>query len=384
MIGELQDIENSQLDLEMDALKNPDQELSSDWEQINHKMVYDSDGMMTDYTMYHNTVTDEYASVFGDKDIYRPEDRIFDWEGSSLEEANEWFESYDSESMLKDDIDLVGDKNLNFDEFKAYVQDHIKEHLPEEYANATVKLQEVVKNNDNTLSGVCIQKEDSNIAPNIYLESFFEKYENGAELAQILDNIADIRVKNEPELSFDVSNLTDIFKVRDKIIPVLISEEMNKEYLADKPYTTVSDMAVVYKINLGGDSDGRMSAPVTNQLLDSYGISKEELKDIAFANLSEQEMDFMTMREMLAKMMGIDLQDLNDPRIAMLPPDAGIPMYILSNQEKINGASAMLSDKVMDNIAEKLGGDFVEFRHQSMRLSFFLSIPKLIKLLLRE
>jgi hypothetical protein len=52
------------------------------------------DGFLTDYTMYQNMNTGEYVFVFGDKDIYRPEDGNFDWECETEEEAKEWFDNY--------------------------------------------------------------------------------------------------------------------------------------------------------------------------------------------------------------------------------------------------------------------------------------------------
>ena len=48
----------------------------------------------TEYTLY--TLDFEYfVCVFGDSDIYRPEDGYFDFECDTLEEAVEWFMCYD-------------------------------------------------------------------------------------------------------------------------------------------------------------------------------------------------------------------------------------------------------------------------------------------------
>lgn len=58
------------------------------------KSVKDSDDFSTDYTMYYDTENDKYVFVFGDKDIYRPEDGDFDWECDSEEEAQKWFDFY--------------------------------------------------------------------------------------------------------------------------------------------------------------------------------------------------------------------------------------------------------------------------------------------------
>lgn len=60
-----------------------------------HKSVPDIDGFNTDYTLYHDTEEDMYVCVFGDNDAYTPENSDYDWEGESIDEAYEWFDSYE-------------------------------------------------------------------------------------------------------------------------------------------------------------------------------------------------------------------------------------------------------------------------------------------------
>lgn len=68
----------------------------SEWTEMDSKSVRDSDGFLTDYTWYwrNNNGEDQHVFVFGDSDLYRPEDGYFDWECDSLEEAQDWFDSY--------------------------------------------------------------------------------------------------------------------------------------------------------------------------------------------------------------------------------------------------------------------------------------------------
>ncbi len=82
---------------------------------------------------------------------------------------------------------------MNYDEFKQEVADRIKEFLPEKYADAEVSIQSVVKNNDQKLDGLMIKLEESNIAPNIYLNQFNDQHENGRDMDDILAAIADVR-----------------------------------------------------------------------------------------------------------------------------------------------------------------------------------------------
>lgn len=66
------------------------------------KSVLDSDGFYTDYTMYLDTETGNYIFIFGDNDIYSPEDTEPDWECETEEEANEYFDEYNG---FEDDLD---------------------------------------------------------------------------------------------------------------------------------------------------------------------------------------------------------------------------------------------------------------------------------------
>jgi len=92
-------------ELDSEFIQSSDEldDLDDTWVELESKSVRDSDGFLTDYTLYYNEMTGEYACMFGDKDIYRPGDGYFDWEGESEDEAYEWFECY---SGPGDDDDL--------------------------------------------------------------------------------------------------------------------------------------------------------------------------------------------------------------------------------------------------------------------------------------
>ena len=76
------------------------------YEFVDTKSIQDSDGFYTDYTMYHDIVEDRWVFVFGDRDLYRPEDEDFDWECESEEEAWDWFNDYQGLGDLDEDFDL--------------------------------------------------------------------------------------------------------------------------------------------------------------------------------------------------------------------------------------------------------------------------------------
>lgn len=65
-----------------------------DWEIVERKSVMDSDGFYTDYTLWHNILTDEWVTIFGDTDLYDPTNTTPDAEFETESEAIEWFDDY--------------------------------------------------------------------------------------------------------------------------------------------------------------------------------------------------------------------------------------------------------------------------------------------------
>ena len=249
---------------------------------------------------------------------------------------------------------------MNYEEFKEHVADHIREYLPEDYGTSVVELMDVVKNNDEVRSGLRITKEDSNVSPTIYLGEFFEQYKDGADMDSILSGIAEIRLGSSALENFNVHQLTNLDQVKDKIQCKLIGLEANTKYLQDKPHMIKEDLAIVYNIEIESTARGKMATVITNGLMKELGLNKEELHSIAMSNLMQSEPEFKSMRDILIANMFPDGLDPDDPMANFLPPKEETPsMYVLTNKDSINGATQILNDKLMSEIAEKVGGDFI-------------------------
>ncbi|MDO4189926.1 MAG: DUF5688 family protein, partial [Lachnospiraceae bacterium] len=228
----------------------------------------------------------------------------------------------------------------------------------------TVQLNTVQKNNE-ALDAITITSPDSNVSPTIYLNSFYEDYQNGQDMDTIMDRIADVRVEHEVSQDFDVSKITDFDQVKDHIAARVVGMEDNADLLDQRPHAEMDDLAVTYCVMLGEDANGSMSVPVTNQLMETWGVTQEDLHDLAKANQDElTPSTFKSMNEVMAEMMipqimddmGLDREAAQEMVESMMPPED--KMFVLSNEQKLNGAAALLDDKMMDQIAEKVGGDF--------------------------
>jgi len=240
---------------------------------------------------------------------------------------------------------------MKYEEFKESVKDHILEYLPESYADSEVSIQTVVKNNDQKLHGLIVRTHDSSICPNIYLNHYFSDYENGRDFDDIMHELASVRMRSGEADFPTVSDLTCLEKIKDKIQAKLVNRSRNEEYLADKPFTMVADLAVIYYIELDSSENGTASVVITNNMLDIFGITASDLHSIALENMHHcKEAHFLTMAEVLKELMhdSIGELDLTEPAL-----------YVLTNSEKVNGAALLLDTETMDLISERIGRNYL-------------------------
>ena len=259
-------------------------------------------------------------------------------------------------------------EKMSLDEFAKIILEKIKEFLPDRYVDSDVRLQDITKNNDTKLKAVTITVPDSNISPTIYINSMYEQYQNGKPMEEILAQIASIQAEHDKDVSIDITSITDYDKVQGKISARLVNADNNQELLSQRPYTLVgNDLAVTYCVMLGENDNGSMSVPITNQLMENYGVTVEALHEAAVRNMEQlTPASFKSMNEVMAEMMlpsliaecDGDREQAEQMLEAMMPPMEDGKMYVLTNEQKLNGAAIVLNDKIMDLVAEKVGEDF--------------------------
>ena len=256
---------------------------------------------------------------------------------------------------------------MDYKDFVEQVKEHIKDFLPEKFADAEITVNQIVKNNDCILDGLIIKTEESNICPTVYLNSYFEQIKDGAEPDSVLSMIAATYEEHYIDYDMDVSAAADYDRIKDKIVCKLINGEANEQFLQNKPYTQIEDLAVVYQILISQNEKGTATITISDDLLAKYGITQEELHEQAIANMeSLQPFSFKSMNETVLEMFaselvqehGMDMEQAREMAEQMIPtaPDT---MYVLTNDTKVNGASEIIRDDVRQEIADKIGDFFV-------------------------
>ena len=249
-----------------------------------------------------------------------------------------------------------GDKNmLSFDEFVLYVKNNIEEFMPESFRIKSIEVKEIKKNNGTLLNGICINEEDSNITPNIYLEGFYRKYEEGADLPDLLNQIVKVRMDHDKSnINIDIFN--DYELVKKYIFPKIIGRvDWNMDYLSDKPHNHICDLAVVYYVDITeifGNDDGTASVVINNNLVEKWKIGESDLLFQSFKNLEGSER-YTSVFKGMSKILSCIADDI--PGLDELLTDSDELMFVLTNSISVNGASIILKEGVLREIYEKLG-----------------------------
>ena len=104
---------------------------------------------------------------------------------------------------------------------------------------------------------------------------------------------------------------------------------------------------MVYRIDVSDSRHHNASTLVTNQMMEHFGITPEQLhQDAVASQMAHRPPTLKNMSEMMAEMSG-GMMDM---------PES--PMWVATVEGGVNGAAAVQIPEFMDQAAEKLGGNF--------------------------
>ena len=147
-----------------------------------------------------------------------------------------------------------------------------------------IKTHKVYKNNGILLQGICALEKGKNIAPTVYLNSFFEKYQKGITFGRIIRDIVIYMERNQVTKNLNVDFFLDYESVRKRLVLRLIHGEKNKELLEKIPYLKFQDLVIVCHCTMVTEEIGNGSILIHKHHLESWGVEEETLFQDAFEN----------------------------------------------------------------------------------------------------
>lgn len=199
-------------------------------------------------------------------------------------------------------------------------------------AQVRTELYTVTKNNGTRRTGILFKQEDSNLAPTIYLEEFYQKYLKGQQVPDLADSICSIYQEIRVKKTCDCQNLFDFNHVKEHIVYKLIRRDANEELLKKIPYEPFLDLAVVYYIQIDNTRFGSAAIQIRNEHLRYWRVEKEEIRRLA---------------------------EKNTPRIYPVQIRQIVRfMYVATNEQCSLGAAVMRYPDFREKVRGMIRGDF--------------------------
>ena len=249
-----------------------------------------------------------------------------------------------------------GYRTMDYENFKERFVEDLRDKLYESGAEVNISVHTVNKLNE-SYEAVTVTPEGSNIGVNIGIDKFYEALDNGRTYEEVVDKAVEVinsGISQRPD--FDINSLSDYSQMKEKLAMEVVSAETNAEMLATVPHQNIEDMAVVYRFVLNSDDEGRASILVTNQLLQSMGVTPEQLHADAMENAPQiKPVEIKGMSEVMAEMMGVEQAEMMGI-FPVAPEDEQI--YVATVPDKVHGAGVLAYQDFMEKAAERAGGDF--------------------------
>ena len=239
---------------------------------------------------------------------------------------------------------------MEYKEFVEYIKMNAG-YIAGEGGNITIN--HVLKNNGCEMDGLVIMEKGKDIAPTIYLDSFYELYTNGENIKNIIRQIEVIYEQNKNNVTFDVNILKHFDTIKDKIVYKVVNYRSNEKLLEQVPHKRILDLAVVFYCLLDNEYGRSATALIYNNNLKNWNVTIDDVYKAALKNTPDLLHSKISSMAALFEKCGVNVDgeevDLKD----YVPSD----MYVLTNESKLNGAACILYENVLYDFAQKLGAD---------------------------
>ena len=254
--------------------------------------------------------------------------------------------------------------NLNYEEFKERIKDDIKDYMDDTYKACEVVIRKVNKTN-REVDGLNMLDIPGlkNATPTLYVNDLYEKYKKTGDYEEVARMAAETMEYGIKSFNSQIKEeCLDTSKLKDKVFFSLINAEQNRELLNTVPHREFEDLAIVYRWNIGAGSDGVYTNLVDNDLAKKEGLTENDLYNAANKNTKELfPVLVKNMNEFISEIMFGDSElsgEMEEEfKEVMMETQDERSMYVITNESKLFGATSMLYEETLYELAEKIGSD---------------------------
>ena len=245
---------------------------------------------------------------------------------------------------------------MDYEIFKEVVKEGFLSYMPKSYQDMEVRVVPVDKVNCK-LDGLSLLAKDekTTISPTLYINDMYEKYLRTGDLQATLREAAEAMDEVFREATIPP---LDISTAKDNIIFQLVNTMQNEDMLKNLPHRDFQDLSVIYRWVVGVEQQGLSSVVINNHVAESLGMGEEQLFKAAAENTRRILPPVVqSMNEVIRDLFMADgmPQELADLMVGEQEPER--TMWVISNENKIDGAVSMLYEDKLHSLAERVGTD---------------------------
>lgn len=237
-------------------------------------------------------------------------------------------------------------RDMSYEIFCERMRDILQQYYGVE---TEVKLHTVQKVNGVVLHGITVMNEGQTIMPTLYLEYYYDEYNSGVPLHDVVHNFILEYEKAGIDNDFDIGFFEFYDKVKPHLGYKLLNYEMNKDLLKEIPHKCYLDLAIVCYCNIVDDRIGKGTILIRNEHLDIWNVEKDVLIRDALKNMPViYPPELINMADLLKEL-------YRDPAGLIC---GKLPMYVLTTKWRMYGAAALLYSGQLEAIAKEVEDDF--------------------------
>ena len=238
---------------------------------------------------------------------------------------------------------------MNYQQFIEEVERRVKEKIKGN-ETITVYIHTAVKNNGKERKGITVSEKGIHISPTIYLEEYFQQFQEGKPIEEIVEKILQLYEEVKCSHPCEESLLQNYEELKGKFACKLIHRGKNEKLLNDIPYVPWMDLAIVEFVLLEVSPYGTATVLVRKEHLEIWGLTEAQLFDEAKKNTPILlPYQFCPMRKLLREICPYAVDEGEEEEESL---------YVLSNKLRSFGAASMLYDGILEKVGQKLGENY--------------------------
>ncbi|MDO4479130.1 MAG: DUF5688 family protein [Lachnospiraceae bacterium] len=234
---------------------------------------------------------------------------------------------------------------MDYEVFKWALLEEVRSMAPK---GTRVRLRLIPKNNDVPAEGICLENDEDHFSPVIYLKALYVDFCRGMTLGEVARSVLESHRHAMEDVSAPMEGRPAYATVKDRLYCRLINTEMNQAFLEKVPHVRMLDLSIIfyYEVYLNARCPGTVT--VRREDCEAWEVTTDDLYELALSNACRKKgLSFEDILQMIG--------DMGGPQMPVEPP---VPLYVLTNETRVFGASAILYPGTLDMISARLKDDY--------------------------